>query len=504
MVASDNKRIAKNTFFLYIRMLLVMVVALFTSRVVLSALGIEDFGIYNVVGGISSAFLFFSAALSTSTQRYLNFELGKNNLIGVNQVFNLSLLIYSVIAIAVLIIGLTFGRWFVEYKLVIPESQRDNALIVLYCTVISLSSIFVFSVYESVLIARENMKLYAYIGIIDVILKLCVAYIIVLVPNRIVFYSLLMVFVQIIPKLIMVFYCINKYPEIEHKFYFNHKLFKDIFGFTGWNIYGSAIWMINGQGINILLNLFFGPIVNAANGIAQQVNSAITNFGNNFFTAVRPQIVKRYSSGELDSLLTLIFSSTRFSIYLLWMLSLPIIVRASQILHIWLVQVPEYTNIFVKWVLIYSIINSLNNPIWTALMATGKIKRTVIIGSNLFLLSFPLSYLALKFGSSPIIVFPILSLGRILFLITAFLFLRREIDLSILKYLRLVIIPIIMVCSISYLCSYFITHIFQYNIIGLIIFCFLSVISTSIIIFFIGITRTERFFVINIVKKSSK
>ena len=497
---SSNKRIAKNTLFLYARMLLVMVVALFTSRIVLAALGVDDYGIYNVVGGISSSLIFFSSAISTSTQRYLNFELGRNNIVAVNNVFNLNLLLYAGLAIMVLIAGLTFGQWFVENKLVIPQAQRGAAVIVLYATVISLSSVFIFSVFESVLIARENMKLYAYIGIIDVMMKLGIAYLIMILPDRLVAYAWLMVVVQVLPKLMMAVYCIRKYPETKIRYYWNTKLFKEIFGFTGWNIYGSAVWMFNGQGINILLNLFFGPVVNAANGIAQQVNAAVTNFGNNFFTAVRPQLVKRFSAGEIQELLNLIYASSRFGVYLLWILSLPIIVRSSQILHIWLKDVPVYTPLFVQWVLIYSIVNSLNNPVWTAQMATGKIRKTVIIGSNLFLLAFPVSWLLLKYGVSPWVVFPVLCLGRTLFLITTLHFLSKEIMITAKEYFVKVICPCVITIVLSTLISNLSDCLFPYDFKGLILFAMCSLFTTMLIVFSVGITRGERLFVIEKVR----
>lgn len=490
--SDNNKRIAKNTLFLYARMLLVMAVALYTSRVVLEALGVDDYGIYNVVGGVSSSFIFFSSALSTSTQRYLNFELGRGKLSRVNEVFNTFLILYVFLAGIVIIIGFLFGHWFVSNKLVIPIFQKHNALIVLYTSVISLASVFIFSVYESVLIARENMRLYAYLGIIDILMKLGVAYLIMIVPNRLVYYAWFMMVVQIVPKLLMTYFCIKKYPEVRHRFYWNKNLFKEIFGFSGWNIYGSAVWMINGQGISVLLNMFFGPVVNAANGIAQQVNSAINNFGNNFFTAVRPQIIKRYSSGEIDSFINLIHSSTRFSVYLLWILSLPIIIRISQILNLWLVEVPMNTSIFVQWILVYSIINSLNNPVWTGLMATGSIKKTVLIGSNLFLLAFPFAYIALKLGSAPWSVFPFLCLGRLLFLIVTINNLKIKIGIHRLGYIKNSILPAIMVILVSLVLSLSLNVMLPINFWGLITFCLLSVLTTGYTVFLIGLKKSEK------------
>lgn len=489
---ANNKRIAKNTLFLYIRMLVVMGVTLFTSRVILIALGIDDFGIYNVVGGLSSSFIFFSTALTNSTQRFLNFELGTHSNNRVKNVFNLSLLIYGLIAVCVVIVGITVGGWIVKTQLIIPPDKLDAATIVLYAMVISLGLTFIFSVYESVLIARENMKIYAYLGVFDALARLGIAYCIMYVENKLIVYAILMILVQLIPKVIMVMYCTKMYQECRPQFYWNRVLFKEMLGFTGWNIYGSGVWMINEQGINILLNMFFGPVVNAARGIAIQVSNAVNNFSINFYVAVRPQLIKRYAAGELQSMKSLLYSSSRFSFYLLWVLCLPLILRTDYILGIWLKTVPEYAVLFVQWILIYSMVNVLNNPLWTAISATGNLKRTVVVGSNLFLLVFPASYLAIKFGANPVVVYPLLAMGRGSFLLVTIINLKKYVDITVKEYIVQVIFPIIsctlpVVISMSYINTFF-SHTF-FNLI-IIVLC--STILCLISIFYLGTTKNER------------
>ena len=492
MSSSDNKRIAKNTLMLYGRMAMIMVVSLFTSRVVLAALGVDDYGVYNVVGGLSSALIFFSSTLTVSTQRFLNYELGKGNSKRVKDIFNTCLLLFIAIAVAVLIIGATAGQWLVTNKLVIPEHQRGAALVVLYCTIISLGSTFIFSVYESVLIERENMKIYAYIGIVDAFAKLAIAYLMVVVSNKLIMYAVLMMVVQILPKLCMAIYCTRKYEEVSHEWIWSKDLFKELTGFTGWNLYGATVWMVNGQGINILLNMFFGPVVNAANGIAAQVNNAVNNFSANFFTAVRPQIVKRYAADEHDSLISLVYASSRFSFYMLWCISLPLILRCDYVLGVWLKEVPEYASQFVQWVLIYSIVNSFNNPVWTAMTATGHLRRSVIVGSNLFLLAFPASYIALKLGASPESVYPILSLGRFAFLLVTLHNISKFINLSISKYFRHVFAPVCyVICITTAVCALF-SDFLPNNFLGLIAFCLISLAVNAVTIFTTGITSGER------------
>lgn len=498
---ADNKRIAKNSVFLYIRMLFVMCVAFYVSRVVLEALGVVDFGIYNVVGGLSTALVFFSASLTGTTQRFLNVELGQRNEERTRKVFNISLILFSMIAIGVLIVGVTLGRWFVEEKLNIPNDQRGAAVMVLYATTVSLASVFVFSVYESVLIARENMKLYAYLGIVDGLAKLAVAFIIMRVPHKLVTYAWLLAAVQILPKIVMAIYCRVKYAEVRHQWIWDTKLVREFLGFSGWYIYGSSVWMINEEGINVLLNLFFGPVINAARGVAWQVNNAVSNFTNNFFMAVRPQIIKRYASGEKNSMRTLIFCSTRLSWYLFWIFILPLSLRISFVLGIWLEDVPDYASVFVCWTLIYTMINSLNNPIWTAMSATGNLRRSVVIGSNMFLLAFPMSYLALKLHAAAWIVYPLLCLGRLAFLFNTIHNFSRYSDITIKTFSKNVFVPILKVTVLSAVVSIFLNKIIPVNFMGLVTFSLGSAILTAIITYYTGISASERSVIISATKK---
>ena len=428
--------IARNTLFLYLRMLVTLCVTLYTSRVVIQALGIIDFGIYDAVAGVSTSFIFFQSALSTSTQRFLNYEMERNGVAQVRRIFSMSLLIYAGIALVVLMAAFLLGDWLVQDKLQMPDSQRPAATVVMWTLVFSLCLLLLASVYESALIARENMKLYAYIGIIDAVAKLGIAFAVMYLPNKLVTYAVLVVVAQLAPYIIMVVYCLRHYPETRPRWYWNWGMFRQLFGFTGWNLYGSAIWMVNEQGITILLNIFFGPVVNAARGVAARVNNAVNNFNTQFFTAVRPQLIKRYAAEETARLKSLIFASTKFSVFLLFLLCLPIMLRVDYIMDLWLDEVPEWTGPFVVWTLVYTMVNSLNNPTYTAVSATGHLRRTVLIGSNLFLLAFPLGYLALKAGLPPYSVYPMLMAGRFAFFLVAIRELKRYVPVSYGEYLK--------------------------------------------------------------------
>ena len=291
--AANNRRIAKNTVFLYFRMLITMLVALYTSRVILDSLGIVDFGIYNVVGGMVTMFAFFSSSLSNATQRFLNFKLGENDSEGTNRVFNLSLLIYFIISIVVLIAAEIIGLWLLYNKLVIPPERMDAAFWVMQATIVSLFVTLNGIVFNSMLIAKENMKIYAYIGIIEACAKLAIAFAIAYTPfDKLKIYSVLLLAVTVCIQSFYAIVCYRKYAESRFKPYWDRTLFTEMFKFAGWNGFSTLIWAINDQGSTILLNIFFGPAVNAAKGVANQVNGAVSQFTNNFFTAVRPQIVK--------------------------------------------------------------------------------------------------------------------------------------------------------------------------------------------------------------------
>lgn len=507
--ADNSKRIAKNTAFLYIRMLTIMGVTFYTSRVILSALGVVDFGIYNVVGGLSSSFIFFSSALTNSTQRFLNMELGVNSLGKVRDIFNLSLLIYTVIALVVFIVGIVIGSWFIEHKLVIPADRLNAAYIILYTMLISLGITFIASVFESVLIARENMKLYAYLGVFDAMTKLGIAYCIMHInEQKLILYAIMMALAQVILKAILVLYCFIKYPECKISFYWNKWLFKEMFSFTGWNIYGSGVWMINEQGINILLNIFFGPVVNAARGISVQVNNAINNFSTNFFVAVRPQIIKTYAVENYGYLKKLVFASSKFSVYLLWILCVPVILRTEYVLSIWLGEVPNYTVSFVQWILVYSLVNSLNNPVWSVVMATGRLKKTVLIGSNIFLLAFPISYIFIKIDFSPSIVYLILVLMRLIFLFVSILIVGKLVNLTLKEYCLNVLLPIIIALVPISLILQTMNIFFSQNFISFVSICLTSTLLSVLSIYACGISQAERTFILknvkNVVSKYNK
>lgn len=498
----NSKRIAKNTIFLYMRMLLIMVVSLYTSRVILQTLGVEDFGIYNVVGGLAASFAFFSSSLSNATQRFLNFELGKNDSQGANRVFCLSFFIYIVIIIAVVIIAEIIGIWMINYKLIIPAERLVAANWVFHTTVIGLAVTLISSVFDSVLIARENMKIYAYISIAEVFLKLFIVYTLNWTDiDKLKLYSILFLLSHTIVKSISILYSTKMYPECKLKFIWDFKIFKDMFRFIGWNGVGTAVWMINDQGINVLLNIFFGPIVNAARGVSVQVSSAVNNFSNNFFTAVRPQIVKSYAAKDYEYFGKLINLSSKYSFFLMWLLSLPIIIRCGDILGVWLHEVPDFAVVFVQWILLYNCVNVLTSPFWSGVQAVGNLKKYILIGSLVFLMAFPISFIFLKLGWSPVVVFQVLTIMRIVYLLVTIRIFSQMVKFSVTDYFLQTIYPILKVLILSGVISYIVDHYVVVGFAGIIMMTLICLTIVSISIFVFGMSKRERSFCYNIIRK---
>lgn len=489
---NNRKRIARNSLFLALRQLLVMVIALFTSRVILDALGVVDFGVYNVVAGATASFVFFGITLATSTQRFLNVEMGRGNPEGVKRYFTISLWLYIIIAAVVLVAGIATGPWLVYDILEIPDTSRHAALIVFDAMIVSLAITFVFSVYESVLIARENMKIYAYLSIIDALVKLATAYIVTVVPDKLITYGLLMVLAMFIPKLILAIYCLRHYPESHPLKIWEPELLKELLKFAGWNIYSGLVYVFNDQGVNIALNLYFGPVVNAARGVTQQVYTAVVNFALNFFTAVRPQIYVAYAARAYEQVLDLISFSSRTSTYIVWALGLPILVRTPEILSLWLVDVPGYAVVFVRWGILYGLINAIFNPVQAAMQATGNLKQFSLVSINVFLGSFPAALIMLAIGAPAWTVYTCLCAGRFLSILITIPMLRPYIGITFGWYMRRCLMPGSAVMLLSTLISIGFDRLFGLTFGGLVLFALATVVTTLTTMVFIGLTGDER------------
>lgn len=480
-----------------------MLISLYTSRVVLSVLGVNDYGIYNVIGGIAGSFSFLSSMLSNATQRYLNVAIGQNDKTKANQVFNMNMLIYLIYAFVSILIVEIGGAWFIENKMVLAPDRVGAAYWCLHSTVIILFVSLVSSVYESVLIARENMKVYAYMGIYDAIMKLLIVFIVSIITfNKLKTYAVLIALISITSRLIPAIYTLVHYEETKLKFYWDAYNFKSMSKFIGWNFINTVVFILNDQGMNMLLNMFFGPAVNAARGLSIQVKSAVSNFAMGFFTAVRPQIVKSYAAGDTSRFTELIFNSGKFTFFLLWLICLPVMLRIDNILLFWLGNVPDWTAQFVIWILIFNLINcSFCDPMWQGIQAIGELKKYVAIGSFIYFLAFPITWIAFKFNGSPLLAFQILVLVRICYFIITTLIFRKYSYFSLYKYAQSVLSPVLKVVIVSLILSFLINEVMPYDFISTLIVCLLTVFLVGFSIYIVGLNLNERVLLLETIKK---
>lgn len=395
---SDNKRIAKNTMFLYFRMILVMGVTLYTSRIVLRELGVSDYGVYSLVGGFVAMFGFLNAAMSSATQRYLTFDLGKKDYVRLQKTFSAALTIHLGIALTVLVFAETLGLWYVNNKMVFPP-ERIYAVNVVYQFSIAASLLGILQVpYNALIIARERMNIFAYISIVEVILKLAIVFMLVFfASDKLITYAILTFVVSIVIQSIYMYYCRRNYIESRYNFEWDKEYYRELISYSGWNLFGSVASVARGQGNNVVLNLFFGTTVNAAYGIMNTVNVAINSFVTNFQTASRPQIIKLYAAGEHSKMQTLINQTSKFSFYLSLVLMAPVFINIDYILNLWLVTPPEHSALFIRIALVYTLIDTLSGSLMTGIQATGIIKTYQLVVGTLVFLNLPLTYIFLKF-----------------------------------------------------------------------------------------------------------
>lgn len=502
MYSENNKRIVKNTLLLYFRMLLIMGVSLYTVRIVLDALGVVDYGLYNVVGGIVVMFSFLSNTMASASQRFFAFEIGRENYTQLKKTFSMTMTIYGIIAVLILILAETVGLWFLNTQLTIPAERMEAANWVYQFTILSFMMTMITVPYNAAIIAHERMNVYAYVGIAETALKLLIVYLLLLFSyDKLKLYAILMFGVTALVTFIYRRYCKKQFQECTYNYYWDKPLFKELIGYSGWNLIGASSAILSNQGINILLNIFFGPIVNAARGIAFQVSGVVTQFITNFFTAVNPQITKYYAAGEKEKMNILVFQSSKFSFFLLLALSMPILLETRFLLILWLKEIPDYVIIFTRLVIITALINSLSNSLITSALATGKIKQYQLIIGGILLLNLPVSYMFLKLGAPPEVTM-FIALGTTIISIFARLWmLRRMIDLSLKEYVKNVLYPVIAVTAISYILPSCIVFNFEGTWWRFLIVGFSDIISSGIVIYLIGLNPNEKKYVKQFIKE---
>ena len=475
-----------------------MVISLFTSRIILDSLGISNYGIYNVVGGFVSIFAIMSSSLTNSISRFLTFELGKGDLEKLKRVFPTSLNVMFALSIVVLTVGETAGLWFINCKANIPNERLEAANFVYQLSIATFIMGLISVPYNASIISHEKMKTFAYIGIFEVVMKLIIVYTLYVSPfDKLKIYALLLFLLSLSIRLIYGIYCNRNFQECHYRFIFDKPLLRQMTGFAGWNFLGQGAYQLNNSGVNLLINIFFGVTLNAARGIAVQVNNTLSQFTSNFMVALTPQITKSYAAGQLPEMHDLIFRGAKFSYFLCLLFLIPICIETDYILNLWLIEVPDYTVSFVRWSLYITAISMFSGTLITALHATGNIKRYMIIVGLVEVSNFPITYMAFKLGANPLYSYYIY-FGVYLVLMFLRLYLVKDlIKMSGRRFMREVYARAAMVSAVCVIPPLLIMFAMPSSFVRLALICIVSCLSTVGAVYVLGFTSDERTMFVN-------
>ena len=494
--SATNKRIAKNTLLLYVRTLFIMLVTLYTSRIVLNTLGVTDYGIYNVVGGVVAMFGFINASMSSATQRYITFALGRGDMKRLQKVFSTALQIHVLIAVLIIILGETVGLWFMYTQMQIPVDRMDAAFWVLQCSIVSTVVMIISVPYNADIVAHEKMSAFAYISILEAVLKLAVVYVLlVLSYDKLILYAFLTLAVQLLVRFCYSHYCNKHFTESKYRHVWDKSLFKEMTDFAGWSMFGNLSGVLYGQGLNMLLNVFFGPVVNAARAVAVQVQNAIQQFVGSFQMALNPQITKTYAKGEMEDMHKLIFRSAKFSFYLLFFLSLPVLFETDFILTVWLKTVPNDTVVFLRIMICTSLIYSLANPLMVANQATGKVKKYQAVCGTILLMILPVSYVCLLWGYPAYSVFIVHFVIESVAQLARMVMLRPLIGIRVSDYFRHIYVKIVSVAALSVVVPLAVYMNMENTVLRFFVVCAVCVLSVGTVAYTVGLSANERVFV---------
>lgn len=491
--SANNKRIAKNTMVLYVRMFVMMFIGFFTARITLNALGVDDYGINNVVGGLVSMFSLLSSSLTSASSRFITFALGKGDFDEQKRTFSTTVNIHIILAVVVVLAIETVGVWFLNHKLNIPPDRMVAAHWVLQCSVVSFALGLLSVPYNSSIIAHERMSTFAYLTIFDAVCKLIVVGSIYYYGgDKLILFSVLSLLPLVIRQGIYVWYCKHNFEECVYEYRWDKKIFREMFAFSTWNFIGCTAGLMRDQGVNIVINMFTSPAVNAARGIAMHLNGLIGQFTGNFMVSLNPQITKYYAVGDLTHMHKLIYYGTRFSYYLFMFISIPVIFEIEPILTVWLGEVPAHTVLFTRLVLVLSLIDIFSQTLITAQNATGNIRNYQLVVGGLYLLNLPFSYLLLKMGMIPEITLVVAIVIAIACMITRLCFLRYSIKLRVFDYVLKVVLNGLLVTALSLIAPWFCYHHITSPLWQFFAVCGASVVSSALAIYYIGCCSSER------------
>ena len=490
----NKKRIAKNTVLLYGRMLFNMAVVFYTSRILLNILGVEDYGVYNVVGGVVALFSFLNGTLGGATSRFITFDLGKGNLEDLSKTFSAAFICHLIIGGIVVILAESIGLYLLTHKMIIPEESRTAAMWVFHFSVASAFLTMTQVPYNASIIAHEKMNAFAYIGITDTLLKLGVVLTLkyIFEDNRLFLYGFFIFYETFLITLCYRLYCRKSFVECKLRLSYDSVRTKRLFAYAGWDFIGGLTGIAQGQGLNVLLNMFFGPAVNAARAISVQVNGAVSQFSNNFMMAVRPQIIKAYANNQIKEMMDLVYSSAKYGCIMALFLVLPLMAETHYVLELWLRNVPAYVETFCKIILVVSLINVWRNPFVAALHATGNIKLANVLCGTILVLTLPISYVALKKGAGPNSVFWITLVTTGIVLIVDLINLKRFLPISLVRHFKQVIMPCILVSAIVALTLFFMQNMMSESFVRLVLITVTSSIELGLISYVFVVDKETR------------
>lgn len=502
-VSANNKRIAKNTFWLYLRMLISMAVSLYTSRVILQTLGVEDYGIYNIVGGVVAMFSFINATMSGATSRFLTYEIGKGDQRNLNSTFSASFWIHVIIGIIVIVLSETIGLWFLNNKMVIPEDRLLVAHIVFQMSVLSTFVSITQVPYNASLIAHEKMDVYAYVEIVNVFLKLLILYFLVLLDyDKLILYGFLVLVVSIGVAMYYRFYGYSHFEECKIRREWRPEIIKPMLSFSAWDFYGNMSVTARTQGVSMLLNVFFGPVMNAAAGIAASVQTAVVSFSTNISTAVRPQIIKSFAQGEYDAMSSLIYNASRCIFLVMVILVMPLCAEIEYILSLWLGEYPDSTPVFCILTLWFSVFANMSYVVVTGIHAYGKIIRPSLINGTLYLMVIPISYIVYKLGGEAWVAFLInlfaVMVGLMSNVYTLHLYVNK---FSIWKFIKEVLAKCIFLVAVGICIVWIPVHFLEPGFVRLCITVFSSTVCLATLGWYIMLSKNFRSVIIQNVKK---
>lgn len=491
---SANKRIARNSVYMSIRMVIVLFLSLYTTRAVLKLLGVEDYGVYNVVCGFVAMFGFLNTSMSNGIQRFFNYEFGKNGSSGANKVFCTAVIIQFILALIIIILVEGFGTWYLYHKMVIPSDRMHAATWVFHFSIISFVFLILQAPFSAAVMAHERLDFYAIVNVLDAVLKLLI---VLAIPyahsDNLIVYGVALAIVSVLNFVLYYTYCKRHFEEIKFRFLFDKTLFNSMLGFSGWNIFGSFSGVMKEQGINLVMNLFFGPVVNAARGVAGQVNGGLQGFVANLTIPVRPQVIQSYAQGNLKRTLSLTYSISKLSCGFLYLMALPISYEIDYILSIWLGDnIPSHANTFVIIVFFTSFLNNLNAAISGVVHATGRMRKYQLCTSLTAILSVPLAYLVLKVGFAPEWALLMVSFTMIIAQTVALLVLRTLIDFSISEYCRNVIFPLCIIILSTIWIPYIVTILMDEGILRLLVNLIVSSSAVCLAFYFLGLKGNEK------------